>query len=333
MARFLYNYNIASLKLPYHPLYIYIEPTDHCNFRCVMCPHSMENRNSWKKGFMSLDLFEQIVAQFSEFKPLFGTSLYLGGESLLHRELEQMIVIGKKYGIHFGLSTNGSLLSKERIKSLVDAGLRGVRIDFSPDKETYEKACKGGDWEEVYNNILHLVEYRDKAQPKFRVIVKDLCLEKNMNATEREKSRDNLIKLFAGKRINKFETFEIHNWSGEFATHQVGSGFPLKKNNNNSPTQCSHLWFTLNIKYDGKVVPCCRDLRGDVVIGDFKNERLIDIWNNDNIVEMRRLHAQKQFDEIPLCRDCDRPWTGGKRGGTIPDMFKKYLKRTGILKR
>ncbi|MBI5233319.1 MAG: SPASM domain-containing protein [Deltaproteobacteria bacterium] len=327
MGGFLYGYYRGLLKVPYNPLFVYIEPTDNCNFKCVMCPHGLAETGSWEKGQMSMSLFEPLIVQLKEFRPFLGVCLHLGGEPLLNKNLEDMIGMGAKNGIGFGFSTNGYLLTNERIKSLVDVGLEGLRIDFSADKEKYEKACPGGIWEVVYENIRNLAQYRDKAMPGFKIRIKDLCLENEPSPSVQAGSMRRLKGLFSGVRIDRFETFEIHNWSGEFAARQVESGFHIERVDRGSSSPCSHLWFALNIKHDGRVVPCCRDLRGDVVLGDAIKESLADIWNGEKIMRLRDIHSRREFDKVPLCKDCDRPWTGGKRGGSIPQMFGKYIKR------
>ena len=135
VGRFLYHYIKTSLSLPYAPPYVFIEPTDHCNFKCIMCPHGSEENQSWHKGYMPLDLFESILFQVKQFKPLHGACLHLGGEPLLHPKLEEMIEMGKSCGIPFGLSTNGSLLNEKRIQSLVDADPEVLLITFSSKKK------------------------------------------------------------------------------------------------------------------------------------------------------------------------------------------------------
>jgi MoaA/NifB/PqqE/SkfB family radical SAM enzyme len=73
-----------------------------------------------------------------------------------------MILIGKKHGIEFVLSTNGSILKEDRIRSLVDACFGLVLITFSADSQKYESACVGGNWNK-YNSKRNLVRYREKS--------------------------------------------------------------------------------------------------------------------------------------------------------------------------
>jgi radical SAM protein with 4Fe4S-binding SPASM domain len=326
MLKLMCHFKKGALRIPISPIYIYLEPTDHCNYKCIICPHSMSKENGWNKGYISIELFQSIVMQLKEMRPFFGVSLHLGGEPLLHTQLEQMIMIGRQNGIRFGLSTNGSLLTKDRIKSIVDSGLGGVGIDFTAKKELYNQVCVGGSWEKVYNNICNLIEYRDLARPGFKVKLKDLALESNITAFNRQQSMEDLRRCFARKRVDQFDTFEIHNWSGDFASKNTEIGRMNTIAGGGAPFPCSHLWYILSIKNDGRVVPCCRDVRGDMVLGNVNRDTLFDIWNGDAYKKIRQLHIEKRFEEIPLCKDCDRIWTGGKRGGRIRDIIVKHFK-------
>ncbi len=140
-----YNYNKRSSRVFCPPVFFYVEPTDNCNYKCIMSLNSVESRTPWKNGYMSTDLFELIVTQIKEFRSILAVILHLGGEPLLHQKLEEMILVGKNNGFEFGFSTNGSLLTKKRIRSLLDSVLPRLRIVFPADKERYEYACSNGD--------------------------------------------------------------------------------------------------------------------------------------------------------------------------------------------
>jgi len=73
---------------------------------------------------------------------------------------------------------------------------------------------------------------------------------------------------------------------------------------NTSRAPCARLWNSLNIHSNGNVVPCCIDFNEEIVLGNAKNTPLIEIWNNDKFNELREMHMQKRFDEIPLCKNC-----------------------------
>src|SRR5215468_1571699 len=120
-----------------HPFLVHIIPIRKCNLACTYCnefddfspPVPLEEMK------MRLDILADM-----------GTSIITisGGEPLLHPELEEVIRHIRKRGMVAGMITNGFLLSKERIKSLNDAGLEHLQISIdnvTPD-EVSKKSLK-----------------------------------------------------------------------------------------------------------------------------------------------------------------------------------------------
>ena len=66
-------------------------------------------------------------------------SLHRDGEPLLNKRLEAYVSHLRDLGIYVTMSSNCSLMSGERAKTLVEAGLRMVGTDFCADPALYEK--------------------------------------------------------------------------------------------------------------------------------------------------------------------------------------------------
>lgn len=111
-----------------------ISVTDRCNFRCTYCmpkeifgsSHQFLNR----KEVLSFEEIERVARAFAHHGV---TKLRLtGGEPLVRRDLE--ILIEKLAAIEsikdISLTTNGSLLSEAKAKSLRDAGLQRITISL-----------------------------------------------------------------------------------------------------------------------------------------------------------------------------------------------------------
>ena len=81
---------MSSILLP--PYYV-IEPTDICNFRCSICPHSQEWNNT-QHGIMDLSLFKRIVSQIADSACVI--QLYWMGEPLLNPNIIEMIAFCKQ---------------------------------------------------------------------------------------------------------------------------------------------------------------------------------------------------------------------------------------------
>jgi MoaA/NifB/PqqE/SkfB family radical SAM enzyme len=120
-----------------HPILVHIIPMRQCNLACTYCNEYDDHSKPVPIEEMKKRL--DILAEM-------GTSIITisGGEPLMHLELEEVIRHIRKHKMIAGMITNGFLLSKERIKSLNDAGLQHLQISIdnvTPD-EVSKKSLK-----------------------------------------------------------------------------------------------------------------------------------------------------------------------------------------------
>jgi len=73
---------------------------------------------------------------------------------------------------------------------------------------------------------------------------------------------------------------------------------PLKK-------RCSRPSYQLCINYKGKVVLCCNDYHGAVVMGDMRNSSIEEIWENEKFQHYRRELQKGNRGNLKLCNVCD----------------------------
>jgi len=62
------------------------------------------------------------------------------------------------------------------------------------------------------------------------------------------------------------------------------------------------------VNYDGKTTACCVDFDAELVYGDYNNDCLLDIWNNDMMQNWRNSHLSGEIKSIPLCNKCNAPY-------------------------
>jgi len=109
-----------------------ISVTDRCNFRCVYCmPKEVFGRDYQFLERDKLLTFEETARLARIFASLGGQKVRItGGEPLLRRQLESLIVmLARIPGLDLTLTTNGSLLA-EKAQSLKEAGLRRVTVSL-----------------------------------------------------------------------------------------------------------------------------------------------------------------------------------------------------------
>jgi MoaA/NifB/PqqE/SkfB family radical SAM enzyme len=118
------------------PRYLEIETVNVCNARCPMC--TIED---WERGAPSMkdDLFKKVAGEVIEHAhELKRVSLYRDGEPLIDKKLADRCAVLKEGGVkNVSISTNVSLLTEEKSRDLLHAGLDTIIMSIdSLDKET-----------------------------------------------------------------------------------------------------------------------------------------------------------------------------------------------------
>lgn len=116
----------------YHPRLIFWETTKGCNLRCIHCraaasDYMSPDDLSTKEG---LELIDQIRS-FS--KPILVLS---GGEPLYRKDIFEIASYGTERGLRMVLATNGTLVTKEIAKRIVESGIKRVSISIDGGKSS-----------------------------------------------------------------------------------------------------------------------------------------------------------------------------------------------------
>jgi len=111
-----------------------ISVTDRCNFRCTYCmPRETYGRDFEFLRRDEVMSFEEIARLAQLFAQLGVEKIRLtGGEPLLRRDIEALVeMLAHVKGIRdLTMTTNGSLLTREKARALKDAGLNRISISL-----------------------------------------------------------------------------------------------------------------------------------------------------------------------------------------------------------
>jgi radical SAM protein with 4Fe4S-binding SPASM domain len=323
VAQYRWRYHWLRKKsvTPTGPFYINIEPTSYCNIRCQLCSYNY----SRKPGYMDLGLYEKIVDEAASLN-IHEVAHFLAGEPLLHPELPYMIEYATVSGMESRLHTNGMLLTEEKSRQLLDAGLAFLGVSFDgEDAETYNDMRRGADFDQVVENIrtfLRLKAERGTVTPHvtLKIVKKEAEPAAAVNGDGHHGSGDgygrgsmeggelcvseHFRRRFDGLPVDVIKVIHPHAWRGEVkhVVPQVTTGdyyYP-----------CMVLWGTMSIGWDGRVVGCAADLNGHDILGDLNRESIMDIWNSDRLQHYRDKHANGRYQELDLCRECNFVWRG-----------------------
>lgn len=262
------------LRLPFafYLTTIGLETNNTCNLRCRHCPAPREMKRT--KGFMAWKLFRQIIDNNPYLQRIYLTDW---GEPLLHPEIIEMIAYAHSQGKHVSLTTNGTLLDQPMSQALLKAGLDLIKISIDGSPKTYEK-IRGYSYERVRENIYEFLSLKEATKSSTWVEVTMVIYEETIEEVEF------MLKEWS-KMVNAV------NFQPRFFT------WPRSKR-----TPCRDLWRILVVLWDGRVIPCCADYNGEIILGHAREERLQDIFNSPAMRSLRKQHLKRQWSG--LCRQC-----------------------------
>ena len=257
-----------------------------------MCPYTKMKRT---KNRMPFELFKKIVDYIiANELPVRTISLTGMGEPLLDPTIFKKIeYVKKNTKIKINFATNASLLTKEKIDNLIKSGVDWINISYNGGtKQTYEEIM-GINFEKVNKNIMKLIKRKRELNSEKPYITMS-CVLLRENASEM-----NEIK----KRWERYFPVAFNfasNWGGCVEVHDVNKKYRNKK------WPCWQLWTKFLIAWDGTVTGCCPDMvEYTLNLGSVKSQGLLEIWNSPKWKKLRRLHLSREWDKIPLCKNCN----------------------------
>jgi hypothetical protein len=278
----------------YIPKVLYIEGTNCCNARCIMCPHEKMTR---PRGHMEWDLFRGIVDQCAQFEGR-GLRLFLhkDGEPLMDPLLfDRIEYAGKalrRSTLHF--NTNAALLDEEKCERILGSGLNS--ITFSVDggsAETYERIRAGLKYEAVRSNIERYFRLRGGPRRGPRVILQMVMNRDNRHEVDafRRQWEDRADAVFI-KPMHNFLVQGTALCGGDVGQVQVA--------------RCTMPSHVMLFYQNGDVGLCCWDFDHIRKLGNARDGSLLELFNSDAYAEVRRAMQRKDCAGISPCCSCSQ---------------------------
>jgi radical SAM protein with 4Fe4S-binding SPASM domain len=315
LARIAHGYWTRQLKPGYLPIRMWVEPTNTCNLKCVMCPQSSDVK--FKRGFMDFSLFRKIIDEVRDF--VYDMNLHHTGESLLHPEIIEMIRYAKRAGIYTRLHTNATLLTEEKAIEILDAGLDFLSFSFDGyDKATYERIRRGANFEKTLKNIINFLYLKRKRRQRTPFTVFEVI---NFSGRTHDTARQQAFgQLFEKLPLNKFVLKAPHNWGGTYDAE----GNPIHPE---KYCACTFPWYALVVFWNGKVSPCPQDFFNNLCLGDVNTSSIRDVWYGKPLVDIREKMKHKTYHDLNPCVTCDLLYRDAFMGIPISHL-KNFLRES-----
>ena len=296
--------DVLPLATPYS---LFIDPCNFCNFRCKFCAmQSSGEEFAFKKQLLPLERLKKVVDDLCDFPDrLRILRLAAAGEPLLHPEFIEMVrYIKEKHVTDFlETVTNGSKLNPALNQALADSGIDRIRIsvEATSPEGYYEMTGVKIDFDQFVANIKDL---HDRCEGRCEVYVKTMDA-----ATETKEKEERFYRLFE-MCCDKIQIEHvIPGWPGwskleeEFDLQMVG----LRGQKLQQIEVCPFTFYTLVVNPDGEVTVCCADWQRKLVIGNIKNQSLMEIWNGKPLRTFWRDMLTGKRRKYEMCRVCQVP--------------------------
>jgi radical SAM protein with 4Fe4S-binding SPASM domain len=266
------------------PDIVQIESTNLCNAKCVFCPRDEMHR---RQGVMEMELFQKIVDECAALG-ITHVRMHNYGEPFLDKQLVEKVRYAKSRGIaEVGMISNGSLITEELARGMIDAGLDAINISVDAGgRETFERTRLKLNYDEVTGNVRTLARLRGELGRKHPKLI--LSFVRQHNSAEERAFIEEWRAI-----ADKIHVTDLHNWAGTLHT-QSEVRYP-----------CYRIWLTFTVLWDGRVSLCCADFDGRHILGDLRTSTIAQIWNSRAYRAVRRQHLDDGGPEI--CRSCDLP--------------------------
>lgn len=290
------------LPLP-TPFVVYIDPTNKCNFRCEFCPTGdpdLLKQVGRTNATMDLDFFKKIVDDLKVFpQKLKLASIYKDGEPTINKYFPEMIRYLKDADVaeRIWTKTNGSRLSPEFNQKIIDAGLDMVCISVEAvSSEGFKKIAKARvNYEKFVENVADLYNRRGSCEIYIKIADSGLSTE------EIEKFYSDFQPISTKIAVEK-----LMGWSNsDVKDFTLGTnpdtydGLPLIPK-----LVCAYPFYVMAVNADGSISLCGNDWAQGTVVGNIRDNSLVEIWNSDNLYEFRKKMLLGNRKDIKVCADC-----------------------------
>lgn len=287
-----YNWSAYPQKqfISGYPLLVDLELSTLCNLHCPMCYTITEEfKQKVNACLMDLGLFKRIIDEIAGKVP--AIRLSLRGEPTLHPKFLECIEYAKKKGVYeVSTLTNGSRLSVDFFRKMMDAGIDWITVSVDGLGDMYESIRKPLKFSETLHKLRDIKKIKDKAgahKPVIRVQAIWPSIKENP-----ERFYNIIAPYVDGIAFNPLIDY-------------LGNDDEIIYEDNFS---CCQLYQRLVVGADGKAMMCSNDEEGTLIIGDANSESIYEIWHGDALNRIREIHLLKNgFLQIPACRKCYLP--------------------------
>lgn len=297
--------------------YLFWECTLRCTLNCLHCGSDCRQISSVKD--MPIDDFINAVKQIIPIVDPHKTMIvFTGGEALVRKDIEQAGIQLYHLGFPWGIVSNGYLLTKERLTSLLNAGMRACTISLDGLKESHNWLRQN---EQSFDRALNAIKMLPTTDLRHDVVT---CVN-NRNFDELPQIKQLLIDCGI-KEWRIFTIFPVgraaNNPDLQLSDEKFKTVFDFiaetrKEGKIDLSYGCEgflggyeglvrdHFFFCRaginvgSILVDGSI-SACPDLRNRFIQGNIYKDNFADVWQN-----RYQIMRDRSWTKTGICKDCE----------------------------
>jgi radical SAM protein with 4Fe4S-binding SPASM domain len=265
---------------------VYIEISNICNLNCSFCPGTTRSPKR-----MSTEEFKTVLNKTKDYTDYIY--FHLLGEPLCHPDLERFLNIADEMGFKVIITTNGTLLNKNKTALLDSISHYKTVISLHSFEANDNKAS----FEDYLKNCF---EYAKIAENK-KIVVLRLW-----NNGGKDDLNNEILDRLEGYFPKPWAEERNGTRIGNKIYLQYGDKFDwptLETNDINKNVFCYGLRDQIGVLADGTVVPCCLDNDGTINLGNIFEQDLEDIINSPRAQNIYNGFSNRNACE-ELCKRC-----------------------------
>ncbi len=267
----------------------YLEITNICNLSCSFCKGTDR-----EKQFISAENFK--VAAIKLRSVTSYIYFHILGEPTLHPKLKEFLGICHELDFKVIITTNGTLLSKVGDVLLSSPALHKVNISLH--------ALEANSGLSMDKYLSDCSDFAKKMSEKDKI-----CVLRLWNGDSEKKYGSGTLNDDIIGKLSK--VFDKSTWQENTKGYRLSNKvflefaerFDWREDTDSDSCNCYGLRDQIGVLCDGRVVPCCIDCDGAIVLGNIYTDDLIDIINSplatsiaDGFKNGKAIH--------PYCKKC-----------------------------
>lgn len=278
------------MKYNNFPKVIEIQFHNLCNSNCLICPYKDMN---YKVEYMDGDLFNKFLNEIEDGK-LTRIIPYLNNEPFIQKDYINKVkkIREKCPNTEIEISTNVSMLEESKIEELLQLNLTELRLSvFGYSDTIYKKMMPGLNKEKVFNNLNSISQKFKKSNTIISIVMID-----NDEIDENEFIKMKELATNLGFKLEKWG-FLDRSKNVSYKSNQIYFS-DICGCEQNRPLERMH------ILANGDVILCCQDWRHTIVLGNIKENTIMEIWNSEKYNDLRNSIYKEGVEAPELCKNC-----------------------------